>query len=90
MGLVANVRGGRRYRLCPAESPLTEACFQSNHLEFVQDKQALLFGNGTRVPIPGVFVNVGTSPTNATWSRMPIPATGLGPRCSCDMDNNVR
>ena len=42
-----NHGGGYAYRLCPADEPLTEACFQSNHLEFVQEKQALLYKNGT-------------------------------------------
>jgi hypothetical protein len=24
------------------------------------------------------------------WARLPIPAGGLGPRCSCDMDVNYK
>lgn len=83
-----NHGGGYAYRLCPLGQPLTEACFQSHHLEFVQDKQALVFKNGSRLPIKGVFANIGTSPANSTWARMPLPATGLGPRCGCDFDNN--
>jgi len=78
------------YRLCPADSPLTEECFQSHHLEFVQGKQALVYGNGTRVPIKGTFTNQGTSPEGGTWAMNPLPATGLGPRCSCNMDNNYK
>ena len=31
------------YRLCPAAEPLTEACFQKHPLDFVQDKQQLVF-----------------------------------------------
>ena len=33
----------RSYRLCPASEPLTEACFQKHPLDFVQDKQQLVF-----------------------------------------------
>ena len=29
-------------------------------------------------------------PTGATWARNPLPATGLGPRCGCDLDNNYK
>ena len=31
-----NHGGGYSYRLCPADEPLTEECFQKGHLEFVQ------------------------------------------------------
>eukprot|EP00039_Didymoeca_costata_P006387 m.89761 g.89761 ORF g.89761 m.89761 type:complete len:384 (+) comp13238_c0_seq2:20-1171(+) len=85
-----NHGGGYSYRLCPADKKLTEECFQSNHLEFVLGKQALLFSNGTRLPITGVFVNEGTSPPGSIWSRLPLPSSVLGPRCSCDMDNNYK
>ena len=33
--LVANHGGGYQYRLCPADSPLTEACFQQ-YLGFIK------------------------------------------------------
>ena len=80
------------YRLCPATEPLTEACFQAHPLDFVQDKQALVLPNGTKVPIGmhAVFTNVGTSPLGSWWARLPIPAGGLGPRCSCDMNVNYK
>lgn len=80
------------YRLCPASEPLTEACFQSHPLDFVQDKQALVLQNGTKVPVGmhSVFTNVGTSPLGSWWARLPIPAGGLGPRCSCDMNVNYK
>lgn len=85
-----NHGGGYAYRLCPADQPLTEECFQANHLEFVQEKQALVLNNGSRVPISdkSVYVSEGTSPPGSTWTRIPLPASGLGPRCSCDMDND--
>lgn len=76
-----NHGGGYQYRLCPASEPLTEQCFQKYPLEFVQERHAILFANGTSVPIKGTFVSEGTLPEGSTWARLPIPATGLGPRC---------
>ena len=72
-------------RLCPAEEELTEECFQRTHLDFVQDKQALLFRNGSRLGIAAhsVYVSQGTYPPNSMWTRIPIPSSGLGPRCMC-------
>ena len=46
--------------------------------------------NGTRIPIKGVFTNVGTSPLGSTWARLPLPSATKGPRCSCDMDINYK
>lgn len=83
-----NHGGGYSYRLCPASEPLTEECFQALPLDFVEDKQALLFANGSKLPIAGVFTTTGTSPLNSTWARLPIPSGGLGPRCSCNMDTH--
>jgi len=90
MAIKFNHGGGYAYRLCPADQELTEECFQANHLEFVQEKQALLLKNGSRVPISdkSVYVSQGTSPVGSTWTRIPLPPGGLGPRCSCDMDLN--
>jgi len=83
--VVWNVRnnhgGGYSYRLCPASSALTEDCFQKHPLEFVQGGQAILFADGRRVPIAGVFIREGTTPPGSMWARLPIPANGLGPRC---------
>ena len=45
-------------------------------LEFVRDKQALLWNNGTRLPIDGIFVDEGTEPKGSTWARNPIPRMG--------------
>ena len=76
-----NHGGGYQYRLCPASEPLTEACFQKMPLEFHQDKQAIVFPNGSTFPIAGTFVADGTLPAGSTWARLPIPSAGLGPRC---------
>ena len=74
------MQGGYAYRLCPADEPLTEACFQAHHLEFVEEKQALLFKNGSRLPIPdkSVYVSEGTSPEGSTWC-----GAAVGCSCSC-------
>lgn len=84
-----NHGGGYSYRLCPASEPLTEACFQKHPLDFVQDQQALVFGDSV-VPINGTFVHEGTSPAGSTWAMLPLPSSVLGPRCVCSPDNNYR
>jgi len=72
-GIRYNHGGGYQYRLCPASSPLTEECFQKMPLEFDRTKQALVWNNGTRYPIKGVFVDTGVVPQGSTWARNPIP-----------------
>jgi len=76
-----NHGGGYSYRLCPADQPLTEACFQQTPLDFVTDQQGIVFQNGTVVPVPGVFVETGTTPAGSMWSMIPLPTDALGPRC---------
>ena len=58
----------------------------------MQDQHSLVFANGSRLNIAtkGVFTSVGTSPRGSTWARLPIPASGLGPRCECDMDTHYQ
>mmetsp|Transcript_39930 Transcript_39930/g.71823 ORF Transcript_39930/g.71823 Transcript_39930/m.71823 type:complete len:393 (-) Transcript_39930:125-1303(-) len=72
-GIRYNHGGGYQYRLCPASSPLTEECFQKMPLDFDRTKQALLWNNGTRYPIKGIFVDKGVKPEGSTWARNPIP-----------------
>merc|ERR1711939_1065925 len=55
--------------------------FQRHPLHFNRDKSALVFANGTRHPIPGVFVDQGTTPAGSTWAMIPVAPTWLGPRC---------
>jgi hypothetical protein len=57
----------------------------------VQDKQALVFKNGSTLSIRqhSVYTNVGTS-NGGTWTRIPLPTGGFGPRCSCDMNNDYK
>ena len=77
-----NHGGGYSYRLCPATELLTEACFKKHQLDFVADQQAVVFPDGTLLPIKEpVFVTEGTTPPGSMWSRMPMPPTGLGPCC---------
>eukprot|EP00041_Stephanoeca_diplocostata_P039847 m.1638000 g.1638000 ORF g.1638000 m.1638000 type:complete len:400 (-) comp26550_c0_seq1:266-1465(-) len=66
--------GGYQYRLCPADQPLNEKCFQKTPLDFVgpsalrwdNDRDGQLLFNATRV-------SVGTIPKGSTWSKNPIP-----------------
>jgi hypothetical protein len=83
-----NHGGGYQYRLCklpgdptPGAAPesagaVTEHCFQQLPLEFDRAKQALLLNNGSRYPLPGVWVDEGTWPANSTWARNPVPRQG--------------
>ena len=59
--------------MCPLEDELTEECFQKMPLEFDQSKHSLLWNNGTRLYIDGIFVSEGTNPKGSTWARNPIP-----------------
>ena len=47
-----------QYRLCPADQPLTEACFSKTPLQFNTGKQQLQWNNGTR--LHGVISSVST------------------------------
>ena len=76
-----NHGGGYQYRVCPAEEEPSEKCFRRHPLPFMRDRQAILLANGTALPIPGTFVDVGTLPAGSTWAMLPIPEAGLGPRC---------
>ena len=72
-GLRFNHGGGYQYRLCPASEPLTEACFMRTPLPFNRGKQALMWNNGTRLPIRGTWVDEGTMPIGSTWAMNPVP-----------------
>ena len=73
-----NHGGGYSYRLCPATEPLTEACFKKHQLDFVADQQAVVFPDGTLLPIKEpVFVTDGTTPPGSMWSRMPSTSTPI-------------
>lgn len=74
---VANHGGGYAYRLCPADSELTEECFQDHHLEFVGDQSWLEYGkrsDNNRTAINASRISTGTNPKGSQWTRNPIPA----------------
>jgi len=75
--------GGYSYRLCPADEPLNEACFQRSPLDFVTDQQGIVFKgmSGSWVPVKGTFVTEGTHPYGSMWAMIPMPSSALGPRC---------
>jgi len=85
-GMRYNHGGGYQYRLCNANETLTEACFQKTPLDFVRDKQTLVWNNGTRWPIPGLFIDEGTWPKGSTWARNPIPRVNDDNKGLADFD----
>lgn len=91
--ILYNHGGGYSYRLCPVTpggEPLTEECFQKHPLDFVETAQKLVYPNGTRVSVKApVFVRTGTSPKGSMWSRLPLPGSGYGHRCACDLTNDA-
>ena len=68
---------------CSGFRRFNRPAFQRHPLDFVLGAQSILFPNGSTAPIAGggTFVNTGTSPEGSMWARLPVPATGLGPRC---------
>ena len=71
-----------RTRLCPADEPLTEACFQARPLPFV-GQQTIVYANGSRLPIPSKYAYAngsvaaitadGQRPVGASWALNPLP-----------------
>jgi len=80
-GFEVNHGGGFSYRLCPADSPLTEECFQAHPLEFASPNHTIRWVDGSKpdLPIPAMTVSQGTVPAGSQWRRVPIPA------CNCDL-----
>lgn len=75
-GVRYNHGGGYSYRLCPANEPLTEECFQKTQLDFDVNAQTLVWNNGSLTwPMKnkGIFVNEGTYPPGSMWARNPLP-----------------
>ena len=68
--------GGYQYRICPADSELTEDCFQRTPLDFVRDEHAIMWNDGSVRKIEGLFVDDSVCPVKprgSTWARNPIP-----------------
>ena len=96
--------GGYSWRLCPADKPLTEDCFQQTPLKFT-GRSSLRWGGeeGVREYFDAVYVNGSRA---SQWARNPIPRgvngderqTGLSfppvcaedPRCRKRIDEDYR
>ena len=67
--------GGYQYRLCPADSALTEECFQSHAVPFADGTSMLRWGGqgGEELRFNATDVSVGTLPAGSTWRRGPFP-----------------
>ena len=65
--------GGYQYRLCPANSTLTEDCFQERPLDFV-GQQSFRWGGmgGKQMWFNGTYVTEGTTPAGSMWSKFPV------------------
>lgn len=73
--------GGYQFRLCPANEPLTEACFQRMPLEFASDKHILRFNDSSKDFT--INATVVTEGGGRGWMKYPIPEiTDL----NCDYD----
>lgn len=90
--ILANHGGGYQYRLCPANQPLTEECFQKTPLPFV-GMQSFRWDaeegvGGKQTFFQGTYVSEGTTPAGSTWAMNPIPrndthqtGASFAPRC---------
>jgi len=76
--MAANHGGGYQYRLCPADSELTEECFRKMPLDFASDESWIQWGHGLdannrsafkATTVPGDKVQ----PAGSMWRRNPIP-----------------
>eukprot|EP00746_Dinoflagellata_sp_MGD_P138874 gnl/MRDRNA2_/MRDRNA2_72440_c0_seq2.p1 gnl/MRDRNA2_/MRDRNA2_72440_c0~~gnl/MRDRNA2_/MRDRNA2_72440_c0_seq2.p1 ORF type:complete len:471 (-),score=58.66 gnl/MRDRNA2_/MRDRNA2_72440_c0_seq2:245-1612(-) len=75
--LAAQHGGGYSYRLCPKGEPLTESCFQANHLSFTTKNSTVQYHDGRKADfqIPTTHLTV----EGKQWRTNPIPA------CACDL-----
>eukprot|EP00440_Ansanella_granifera_P001336 gb/GFBE01001438.1/.p1 GENE.gb/GFBE01001438.1/~~gb/GFBE01001438.1/.p1 ORF type:complete len:387 (+),score=62.44 gb/GFBE01001438.1/:1-1161(+) len=63
--------GGYQFRLCPAQAPLTEECFQKMPLEFGSDKHFIRFKDPSKdFEIDATVVKEGGG---LGWMRYPVP-----------------
>lgn len=69
-----NHGGGYSYRLCPADSPQTEECFQKTHLEFADDTTTVHWTTGDEATYPAVTMSTGTHPAGSQWRTIRIPS----------------
>ena len=73
MSVTANHGGGYTYRLCPAGSAQTEACFQANPLRFARNTTTVVKTNGDTLTIGATRTTAGTHPAGSEWTKNPIP-----------------
>lgn len=78
-GFAANHGGGYSYRLCPKPAnnmDLTEECFQRIPLNFAGTHTILqkLNDKSSRIIIPAMQTDTGTTPPGSQWRRVPVPA----------------
>ena len=59
-------------------------------LEFDRTKQQLRWSNGTRLSIPGSWVDKGTWPAGSTWAKNPIPRIDWGSGGTSTSGGNCR
>merc|ERR1712166_1327030 len=77
--LTANHGGGYIYRLCPADSPLTEECFQQTELKWATDTHVLRLADASKdVEIKAKVVTQGGG---TGWRLNPFPNVRTDP---CD------
>jgi hypothetical protein len=70
--LSAQHSGGYSYRLCPKDSDLTEACFQSNTLKF--EGNSSIHWNDESQPDKKIMTRTYVAPDGTQWRTNPIPA----------------
>ena len=74
IAIVANHGGGWVFRLCPAASDLSEACFQNGTLPYEGTTQWLTDDAGSVLhSFPAVRTSQGTTPSGSLWARNPVP-----------------
>jgi len=82
----ANHGGGYSYRLCPADGDLSEACFQSNVLEWATNTTTARWPNGAHPDLNfrATDVSEGVIPQGAVWRKNPIPVCNCLAGMDCD------
>jgi hypothetical protein len=71
---VLHVGGGYSYRLCPANSDLSEECFQSHSLFYAKNTSNVLDENGKLLAtVPAMRTIENTFPEGSEWTKNPFP-----------------
>jgi len=76
-----NHGGGYRYRLCPADQELTEACFAATPLDFVGTMHTVRYHDNSTIVIPNNIVKEGGG---VGWMMNPIPNQNSDVGSGCD------